>query len=145
MYVCACVCSYCERSELLIWQVHQFGLGCIKNCAHRPIRIPFRDFFVSSRRKSIFGTSLILYSVKDLFVLRIEPIHTAVQRCAIEVGVPLYKGVLVRALNLHGDQKSLARTEERWKIHHSHRVLPIESHRVLPIEGSAEHFRCTYV
>ena len=25
---------YCERSELLIWQVHQFGLGCIKNCAH---------------------------------------------------------------------------------------------------------------
>ena len=20
----------CERSELLIWQVHQFGLGCIK-------------------------------------------------------------------------------------------------------------------
>ena len=25
---------YCERSELLIWQVHQFRLGCIKNCAH---------------------------------------------------------------------------------------------------------------
>ena len=24
----------CERSELLICQVHQFGLGCIKNCAH---------------------------------------------------------------------------------------------------------------
>ena len=22
--------SNCERSELLIWQVHQFGLGCIK-------------------------------------------------------------------------------------------------------------------
>ena len=27
-----------------------------------------------------------------------------------------YKGVLVRALNLHRDQKSLARTGERWKI-----------------------------
>ena len=26
--------DFCERSELLIWQVHQFGLGCIKNCAH---------------------------------------------------------------------------------------------------------------
>ena len=25
---------YCERSELLIWQVHQFRLRCIKNCAH---------------------------------------------------------------------------------------------------------------
>ena len=25
--------SYCERSELLICKVHQFGLGCIKNCA----------------------------------------------------------------------------------------------------------------
>ena len=22
----------CERSELLICKVHQFGLGCIKNC-----------------------------------------------------------------------------------------------------------------
>ena len=28
----------------------------------------------------------------------------------------LYKGVLVRVLNLHRDQKSLARTGERWKI-----------------------------
>ena len=27
-----------------------------------------------------------------------------------------YKGVLVRALNLHRDQKSLSRTGERWKI-----------------------------
>ena len=27
-----------------------------------------------------------------------------------------YKGVLVRALNLHRDQKSLARTGQRWKI-----------------------------
>ena len=25
---------YCERSELLICQVHQFELGCIKKCAH---------------------------------------------------------------------------------------------------------------
>ena len=49
----------------------------------------------------------------------------------------LYKGVLVRALNLHGDQKSLASTEERWKIPQSHRVLRIES--------SAEHSRCTCV
>ena len=28
----------------------------------------------------------------------------------------LYKGVLVRVLNMHRDQKSLARTGERWKI-----------------------------
>ena len=68
-------------------------------------------------------------------VLRIRPINTAVQICAVLVGVLLYKGVLVRALNLHGDQKSLARTEERWKNP--------QSHRVLPIEGSAEHSRCT--
>ena len=27
---------YCERSELLIWQVHQFELGCIK--LHTPYR-----------------------------------------------------------------------------------------------------------
>ena len=25
---------YCERSELLICQVHQFELRCIKKCAH---------------------------------------------------------------------------------------------------------------
>ena len=30
----------------------------------------------------------------------------------------LYKGVLARALNLHRDQKSLARTGERWKMAH---------------------------
>ena len=34
--VCVCVCIYCERSELLIWQVHQFELGCIK------LRTPYR-------------------------------------------------------------------------------------------------------
>ena len=28
----------------------------------------------------------------------------------------LYKGVLVRALNLHRDQKSLTRTGETWEI-----------------------------
>ena len=49
----------------------------------------------------------------------------------------LYKGVLVRALNLHRDQKSLARTGERWKIPYSHSILRIE--------GSAERARCTYV
>ena len=46
-----------------------------------------------------------------------------------------YKGVLVRAMNLRRDQKSLARTGERWKI-------PL-SHRVLRIEGSAQHCPCT--
>ena len=82
-------------------------------------------------------------------VLRIEPINTAVQRCAsrstavqrcARKSTELIwgsKGVLVRALNLHGDQKSLARTEERWKVP--------QSHRALPTEGSAEHSRCTYV
>ena len=49
----------------------------------------------------------------------------------------LYKGVLVRVLNLHRDQKSLAKTGERWKIS--------SSHRILRIEGSAEHSRCTCV
>ena len=47
------------------------------------------------------------------------------------------KGVLVRVLNLHRDQKSLTRTEEKWKIS--------QSHRVLRIKGSAEHSRCTCV
>ena len=28
-----CVLFYCERSELVIYKVHRFGLGCIKNCA----------------------------------------------------------------------------------------------------------------
>ena len=37
----------------------------------------------------------------------------------------------------HRDQKSLTRTEERWKIP--------QSHRVLRIEGSAKHSRCTCV
>ena len=49
----------------------------------------------------------------------------------------LYKGVLVRVLNLHRDQKSLARTGERWKTPWSHRILRIE--------GSAEHSHCTCV
>ena len=31
----------CERSELLIRQVYQFELGCIKQIAHGLIRIPF--------------------------------------------------------------------------------------------------------
>ena len=35
----------------------------------------------------------------------------------------MYKDVLVRALNLHRDKKSLARTGERWKILQSHRIL----------------------
>ena len=49
----------------------------------------------------------------------------------------LYKGVLVRVLNLHRDQKSLARTGEIWKI-------PL-SHRILRLEGSAQYSRCTCV
>ena len=49
----------------------------------------------------------------------------------------LYKGVLVRVLNLQRDQKLLVRTGERWKIP--------QSHRILLIEGSAEHSRCTCV
>ena len=39
----------------------------------------------------------------------------------------LYKGVLVRLLNLHRDQKPLARTGERWKIALSHIILCIEA------------------
>ena len=71
---------YCERSELLICKMHQFGLGCIKNCARLPIRIPFRDFFVSFRGGQvryffdiIFGNSLFIparrmfYSGVDVF------------------------------------------------------------------------------
>ena len=58
-------------------------------------------------------------------VLRIEPINTAVQRCAVRSTAVQkcarksaeftwgFKGVLVRALNLHGNKKSLSRTEER--------------------------------
>ena len=45
----------CERSELLICKVHQFGLGCIKNCASWPFRIGrmFHSGIVTD------GTSLI--------------------------------------------------------------------------------------
>ena len=53
----------CERSELLICKVHQFGLECIKHCARRQIRIPFRDFF-DHFGIVIFGIFFsILYSV----------------------------------------------------------------------------------
>ena len=45
--------------------------------------------------------------------------------------------MLVRVLSLHRDQKSLARTGERWKIS--------ESHRILCMEGSGEHSRCQCV
>ena len=48
----------------------------------------------------------------------------------------LCKGVLVRVLNLHRNQKSFARIEERWKI---------PPHRILRVEGSAEHSRCTCI
>ena len=53
----------------------------------------------------------------------------------------LYKGVLVRALNLHRDQKSLTRTEETWKIPVVHVWIDLHAfimnnfeHRVLRIE-----------
>ena len=69
------VINNCKRSELLICKVHQFGIGCIKNGAHSPTRIPFRDFFVSFRRGQIryffylifgyffihFGTAYVLF------------------------------------------------------------------------------------
>ena len=42
---------YCERNELLICKVHQFGLGCIKNCAH------------ANQSEYHFGTSLIHFGV----------------------------------------------------------------------------------
>ena len=44
------------------------------------------------------------------------------------------KDMLVRILNLHRDQKSLARIGERWKI---------LSYRILRVEDSTEHSRCT--
>ena len=53
--------SNCERSELLIWEVHQFELGCIK--LHTPYR---------------YKVHPILYSLLIGF-LRIE--STTVQRC----------------------------------------------------------------
>ena len=49
----------------------------------------------------------------------------------------LYKGMPVRALNLHWDQKSFATTGGRWEISLSHRIIRIE--------GSAEHSPCTCV
>ena len=41
--------------------------------------------------------------------------------------------MLVRVLNLHRDQKPLARTGERWKIPESHRILPIEGSANIPV------------
>ena len=68
----------------------------------------------------------LLNNFEHSFFLRIESTAAAVQR-----------GVLVRVMNLHRDQKSLARIGERWKIP--------KSHRILRIEGSAEHSHCTCV
>ena len=42
---------YCERNELLICKVHQFGLGCIKKCVH------------ANQSEYHFGTSLIHFGV----------------------------------------------------------------------------------
>ena len=58
---------FCERSALLIWQVHQFEPGCIK---------------VLRRTDTKFTRNCILISqcVHSFFFLRIE--STAVQRCA---------------------------------------------------------------
>ena len=57
----------CERSELLIWQVHQFELGCIK--LHTPYR-----YKVHPKLYSDWSMCTVF------FFLRIE--STAVQRCA---------------------------------------------------------------
>ena len=57
---------YCERSELLIWQVHQFELGCIK--LHTPYRYKVHPKLYSD------------WSMCTVFSLRIE--STAGQRCA---------------------------------------------------------------
>ena len=54
---------YCERSELLICKVHQFGLGCIKNCAHCDQSENHFGTSLYHFGVVIFGTSLILYSV----------------------------------------------------------------------------------
>ena len=60
------VITYCERSELLIWQVHQFELGCIN---------------VLRRTDTKFTRNCILIGqCAQFFFLRIE--STAVQRCA---------------------------------------------------------------
>ena len=59
---------YCERSELLIWQVHQFELGCIK--LHTPYRYKVHPKFYSD-----WSMCTVFYGF-----LRIE--STAVQRCA---------------------------------------------------------------
>ena len=57
---------YCERSELLIWQVHQFELGSIK--LHTPYRYKVHPKLYSD------------WSMCTVFFLRIE--FTAGQRCA---------------------------------------------------------------
>ena len=61
--------SYCERSELLIWQVHQFELGCIK--LHTPYRYIVHPKLYCNR-----SMCTVFYGF-----LRIES-SAAVQRCA---------------------------------------------------------------
>ena len=54
---------YCERNELLICKVHQFGLGCVKNCVHaNQSEYHFRTSLIHFG-VVIFGNSMILYSV----------------------------------------------------------------------------------
>ena len=79
----------CERSELLIWQVYQFGLGCI----------------IWPRRKDIkFTRNGVLIGHCAQFFIQPTFENTG------------YKGVLVHALNLHRNRKTQARTGETWKI-----------------------------
>ena len=52
--------------------------------------------------------------------------------------------MFIKKLNLHRDQKSLARIRKRWKNPESHRIprIPFGENRG---EGSAEHSRCICV
>ena len=54
---------YCERNELLICKVHQFGLGCIKKCVHANQSEYHFGTSLIHFGVVIFGNSMILYSL----------------------------------------------------------------------------------
>ena len=132
--------------------MHQFGLGCIKNVHvdqseyHFGTSLIHFGVVIFGNSLIHFGTAYVLFRVvifgTVLFRVRFirYSVNSHLQPKAMadrtrDGGVEertegqrllLYKGVLVRALNLHRHQTSLARTGERWKIPRSRRILRIK-------------------
>ena len=71
-------CSNCERSELLIWQVHQFELGCIK--LHTPYR-----YKVHPKLYSDWSMCTVFYRVEFLNTFQHRVESTVVFRSSFNI------------------------------------------------------------